>query len=225
MFGEGLEEVWDCYWLVKGSGEHCTERNSFSPNPWFFVSSYANWDYGIRVFLLCPPWRKKLHWPLLSIASICKQLSLLQMEMRPKIATNGAVPLNADVLCASPRVHMPEQINFNPSIDRTDISFTNPPLQQFVLSQGPQNNCMSTCGKYEVMLSNTWKRHCYPSIRPSHVWAQLVPSLFGFLPFCWLFDGKHLLRGWVLEVEAVKPQRWRDERAVGEGWRGEIMRH
>lgn len=50
--------------------------------------------------------------------------------------------------------------------------------------------------------------------------AQLVLSLFGFLPFCWLFDGKHLLKGWVLEVEAAKPQQWRDERTVGEGLKG-----
>lgn len=148
VIGVGLEGVWDCYWLVKESRNHCTERNSFSPKPQISVSSYANWDYCRRVFLLAlsPRW-KKLHWPLLSIASICEQLSLLQMEMRPKIATNGAMPLNADVLCSSPRVHMPDQINFNPSADRTDISFTNPPLQQFVLSRGPRNNCMSTRGK------------------------------------------------------------------------------
>lgn len=132
----------------KGIKESLHWKKFLSPNPRFFVSSYANWDYCIRVFLpAASPWWKKLHWPLLSIASICGQLSLLQMEMRPKIATNGAMPLNADVLRSSPRVHMPDQINFNPSADRTDISFTNPPLQQFVLSRGPRNNCMSTRGK------------------------------------------------------------------------------
>lgn len=138
VIGVGLGEVWDCYWLVRESRNHCTGRNSFPQTPLIFVSSYANWDYCIRVFLPRPPWWKKLHWPLLSIASICEQLSLLQMEMRPKIATNGAMPLNADVLCSSPRVHMPDQINFNPSADRTDISFTNPPLQQFVFESRPR---------------------------------------------------------------------------------------
>lgn len=157
MIAGGFDGVWDCYWLVKGSRNHCTERNSFPPKPWFFVSSYANWDYSIRVvfffFLPCPPSWKKLHWPLLSIASICEQLSLLQMEMRPKIVTNGAMPLNTDVLRSAPRVHMPDQINSNPFTDRTDISFTNPVLQQFVWSQGLRNNCTSTRGKSEVMLS------------------------------------------------------------------------
>jgi len=129
-----LKGVWDSYWLVK--------------EPQIFVSSYANWDHCIRVFLPASSSRwKKLHWPLLSIASICKQLFLLQMEMRPKIATNGAMPLNADVLCFLPRVHMPDQINFNPSADRTDISFRSSLLKQFVLSRGPRNNCMSKSDK------------------------------------------------------------------------------
>lgn len=114
-------------------------------------------------FLPCPPSWKKLHWPLLSIASICEQLSLLQMEMRPKIVTNGAMPLNTDVLRSAPRVHMPDQINSNPSTDRTDISFTNPLLQQFVWSQGPRNNCTSTRGKSEVMLSLGARRRVQPA--------------------------------------------------------------
>lgn len=134
------------------------------PKPWFFVSSSANWDYSIRVFFLpCPPSWKKLHWPLLSIASICEQLSLLQMEMRPKIVTNGAMPLNTDVLRSAPRVHMPDRINSNPSTDRTDKSFTNPLLQQFVWSQGSRNNCTSTRSKSGVMLSLGAGRRVQPA--------------------------------------------------------------
>lgn len=118
-------------------------------------------------FLPCPPSWKKLHWPLLSIASICEQLSLLQMEMRPKIVTNGATPLNTDVLRSAPRVHMPDQINSNPSTDRTDISFTNPVLQQFVWSQGLRNNCTSTRAKSEVMLSLGAGR----KVQPARFWT------------------------------------------------------
>lgn len=154
VIGVCLEVVWDTYCLVKESTSHCTERNSFPQTPdfCFFLCQLRLLRKGISPCISPPPSplhppQKKLHWPLLSIASICEQLSLLQMEMRPKIATNGAMPLNADVLCSSPRVHMPDQINFNPSADRTDSSFTNSPLQQFVLSQGPGNNCMSTRGK------------------------------------------------------------------------------
>lgn len=143
----GLEGVWDCYWLVKESRNHCTARNSFPQTLdfCFFLCQLRLLHKGF-FSLPCPPSERNCI-DLLSIASICGQLSLLQMEMRPKIATNGAMPLNADVLCSSPRVHMPDQINFNPSADRTDISFTNPPLQQFVLSRGLRNNCMSTRGK------------------------------------------------------------------------------
>lgn len=216
MIAGGFDEVWDCYWLVKGSRNHCPERNSFPPKPWFFVSSYANWDYGIRVFLPCPPSWKKLHWPLLSIASICEQLSLLQMEMRPKIVTNGAMPLNTDVLRSAPRVHMPDQINSNPSTDRTDISFTNPLLQQFVWSQGPRTNCMSTRSKSEVMLSNTWRGQGASSLlmRLDPVWApRLVPLLCGFSP--------SLLVVWqrtpAFFAVILRGQGW--EATVIEGWK------
>lgn len=144
VFGSGVG------YLLPGKGikESLHWKEFLSPNPRFLFLPMPTEITARGYFPLHqPPKWKKLHWPLLSIASICEQLSLLQMEMRPKIATNGAMPLNADVLCSSPRVHMPDQINFNPSADRTDSSFTNSPLQQFVLSRSPGNNCMSAWGK------------------------------------------------------------------------------
>lgn len=35
VIGVGLEGVWDCYWLVKESRNHCTERNFFPQTPDF----------------------------------------------------------------------------------------------------------------------------------------------------------------------------------------------
>lgn len=75
--------------------------------------------------------------------------------------------------CSSPRVHMPDQINFNPSADRTDVSFINPPTSipfapsppnttrsppQFVFQFFGARGATVTSArcKYEVMLSNTW---------------------------------------------------------------------
>lgn len=144
----GLERVWDCYWLVKESRNHCTERNSFPQTPdfCFFLCQLRLLHKGFFPCLV-PPVKEIALTSSIYCFHMRAVISLSQMEMRPKIATNGAMPLNADVLCSSPRVHMPDQINFNPSADRTDISFTNPPLQQFVLSRGPRNNCMSTRGK------------------------------------------------------------------------------
>lgn len=42
------------------------------------------------------------------------------MEMRPKIVTNGANPLNTRVPILE-KVYMPDQINFNLSVHWTDI--------------------------------------------------------------------------------------------------------
>lgn len=166
--------------------------------------------------LLAPSARwKKLHWPLLSIASIWEQLSLLQMEMRPKIATNGAMPLNADVLCFLPRVLMPCQINFNPCVDRADVSFANPPLRQFVWSQGSRNNWTSTHAKWDVTVSNTcWLSAGGALVQPakssSHSW-----TLFGLRAgFPFPFAGRLILD------LTVNTCWWgHSKAAVMEGWK------
>lgn len=98
------------------------------PDFCFFLCQLRLRQKGFSALPPAPPpsrW-KQLHWPLLSIASICEQLSLLQMEMRPKIATNGAMPLDADVSALSlvPEYTCPIKLTLTPSADRTDISFT-----------------------------------------------------------------------------------------------------
>lgn len=84
IYMDDFESTKQCLIVVKGMPTQTHIWFFFHQLRWLCKALFPQWE--------------KLHRPVLSIASICKQLSFLQMEMSPKIATNGSMPLNADVL-------------------------------------------------------------------------------------------------------------------------------
>lgn len=71
----------------------------------------------------------------------------------------------------SPRVHMPDQINFNPSADRTDVSFF-----FFFLLFAPLTICFGVEGPGEQLYLHVWSIR-YDGITVNTWWT--VPFQFG----------------------------------------------
>lgn len=153
--------VWFFFRLVEQESRNHWSEGMLSPNPTnhIFVSSYASWDYCMRIFSILP-----LSVPLVKEIALTSSIYCFHMWAVISLA-NGNETQNCnkwghatECRCSTrPEYTCPIKLTLTPlPTEQTYLFFFffySLLLWQFVLEwRGPGNNCTSTCGQYVMMV-------------------------------------------------------------------------
>lgn len=120
---------------------------------WFFSCQLRSQRNGVFLPASSAQWKRNCIDPFHLLLPYVSSYLSCKWKWDPKLQQMGPCHWVQMFSAPCPECTRPIKLTLTPSADRTDISFTNPPLKQFVLSRGLGNNWMSARGKYEVMVS------------------------------------------------------------------------
>lgn len=216
VIGVGLEGVWDCYWLVKESRNHCTERNSYTQTPLFcfFLCQLRLLHKGFFSLPRPPSQRNCIDLFYLLLPYASSYLSC-KWKWDPKLQQMG--PCHWMQMFSAPRPEYTCPIK---------LTLTPPPTEQTSLLQTLRSSNLfwvearGTTVCPHVVNKKWWYQTPGPGLLEGaafHVRGLQFGLLVSPLAFCWLWGESTVWRGTPACGVILGGRGW--ETTVMEGWK------